>query len=68
MATESVILTLVIDVRERRETMVIDVPNAFIQNVVEDKKKRVIICILDMLVGQEHARSIQGLCNNQQEG
>ncbi len=30
--------------------MVIDVPNAFIQTVVEDESKRVIICICGMLV------------------
>ena len=50
MATESVILTSIIDAKEKHEIAVIDVPNAFIQTVVEDKKKRVIIRIRGMLV------------------
>ncbi len=43
VATESVILTSVVDASENRHTAVIDIPNAFIQTVVEDKKGRVII-------------------------
>jgi hypothetical protein len=39
-----------VDAEEEREVAVIDVPNAFIQTVVEDKKKRVIIRIRGMLV------------------
>ena len=50
VATESVILTSIIDAEEGRETAVIDIPNAFIQTVVEDKNKRVIIRITGMLV------------------
>jgi N-methylhydantoinase B/oxoprolinase/acetone carboxylase alpha subunit len=52
VATESVILTLtsLIDAKEERAIAAIDVLNAFIQTVVEDKKKRVIICIRGMLV------------------
>ena len=50
VATESVILTSIIDAEEERETAVIDIPNAFIQTVVEDKSKRVIIRITGMLV------------------
>lgn len=50
VATESVILTSVVDALEERRTTVIDVPNAFIQTVVKDKNKRVIICIRGMLV------------------
>jgi hypothetical protein len=34
--------TSVVDAKEEREIAVIDVPNAFIQTVVEDEKKRVI--------------------------
>ena len=49
VATESVILTSVVDAIEERESAVIDVPNAFIQTAVEDKKKRVIIRIRGML-------------------
>ena len=50
VATESVILTSMVDAIEEREVMVIDVPNAFIQTVVEDESKRVIIQIRGMLV------------------
>ena len=50
VATESVILTSVIDAVEQRETAVIDIPNAFIQTVVKDKEKRVIIRLRGMLV------------------
>jgi len=50
VATESVILTSVIDAVEERETAVIDIPNAFIQTVVTDKEKRVIIRLRGMLV------------------
>jgi hypothetical protein len=50
VATESVILTSLIDAKEERAIATIDVPNAFIQTVVEDKKKRVIIRIRGMLV------------------
>ncbi len=47
---ESVILTSLIDAEEDRDSATIDVPNAFIQTVVEDKKKRVIVRIRGMLV------------------
>jgi hypothetical protein len=50
VATESVILTSVIDAVEERETAIIDIPNAFIQTVVTDKEKRVIIRLRSMLV------------------
>jgi hypothetical protein len=50
VAMESVILTSLIDAEEDRDSATIDVPNAFIQTVVEDKKKRVIVRIRGMLV------------------
>ena len=50
VATESVILTSIIDTVEERETAVIDIPNAFIQTMVKDKEKRVIMRICGMLV------------------
>ena len=50
VATESVIITSVVDAKENRHTAVIDVPNAFIQTVVNDKGRRVIIRIRGMLV------------------
>ena len=54
VATESVILTSLIDAKEKRDKAIIDVPNAFIQTFVKDKGKRVIVRIrgglVDMLV------------------
>jgi hypothetical protein len=50
VATESVILTSIVDAIEQRHCAVIDIPNTFIQTVVKDKKRRVIIRIRGMLV------------------
>jgi hypothetical protein len=50
VATELVILTSIVDAKENRETAVINIPNAFIQTVVEEKSKQVIIRIIGMLV------------------
>jgi hypothetical protein len=50
VATESVIVTSVVDAEENRDVAVLDIPNAFIQTVVFDKKRRVIIQIRGMLV------------------
>jgi len=53
-ATESVMLSCAIDARERRQTAVIDIPNAFIQTKVEREKDRAIVrirgLVADMLV------------------
>jgi hypothetical protein len=43
VATKSVIITAIIDAPEKRDTAIIDVPNTFIQIVVKEKSKRVII-------------------------
>ena len=40
---KSVILTSMIDTIEEQEIMVVDIPNAFIQTVLTDKEKRVIV-------------------------
>ncbi len=50
VATESVILSCLIDTKEGRDNAVVDVPNAFIQTVVKDKKKQAIVRIRGMLV------------------
>ncbi|MGL6132320.1 MAG: hypothetical protein ACRCZ9_11980, partial [Fusobacteriaceae bacterium] len=50
VATESVILTSMIDATEERDVAVIDIPNAFIQTKVTEENKRVIIRIRGMLV------------------
>ncbi len=50
VATKSVILTSVIDTIKNCDVAVMDIPNAFIQTVVEDDNRRVIIRIRGMLV------------------
>ena len=49
-ATESVLLSCAIDAKEKRESTVVDIPNAFIQTVVEDEKDKVVIRIRGMMV------------------
>ena len=43
VATESVLLTSIVDADEGRDVAIIDIPNAFIQTRVKEKKDRVII-------------------------
>ncbi len=43
-ATEFVLLTLVVDAKEKRDVAIIDIRKAFIQTVVEDEKDRVTMC------------------------
>ena len=50
VATESVLLSCAIDAKENRESAVVDIPNAFIQTVVEDEKDKVVIRIRGMVV------------------
>jgi hypothetical protein len=50
VATESVLLTCIIDAEERRDVAVIDIPNAFIQTRIEDEKDMVFIKIRGVLV------------------
>ncbi len=50
VSAEAVMLTCVIGAVERRDNAVINVPNAFVQTVVEDKEHRVIIHIRGPLV------------------
>ena len=38
VSTEAVMLTCVIDANENRDVTIVDIPNAFVQTVVEDKK------------------------------
>jgi hypothetical protein len=45
-----VLLTCIIDADKRRDVAVIDIPNAFIQTRVEDKKDMAIIMIRGILV------------------
>ena len=50
VSAEAVMLTCVIDAVEGRDVAIIDVPNAFVQTVVEDEEHRVIIRIRGPLV------------------
>jgi hypothetical protein len=50
VATESVLLTCIVEAEERRDVAVIDVPNAFIQTRVEDEKDMAFIKIRGVLV------------------
>jgi hypothetical protein len=50
VSAEAVMLTCIIDELEGRDITVVDIPNAFVQTVVEDKEHRVIVCISVPLV------------------
>ena len=50
VATESVLLSCIIDAQEGRDVAVIDIPNAFIQTRVEDEKDMVTIKLRGVLV------------------
>jgi hypothetical protein len=50
VSSEAVMLTCIVDANENREVAFVDIPNAFVQTVVEDEKDRAFICIQDPLV------------------
>ncbi len=50
VATESVLLTSLVDVQENRDAAIVDIPNAFIQTVVEDNEDKVIMRIRGHMV------------------
>ncbi len=50
MSTDSVLLTSIVDAKEHRDVAIIDIPNAFIQTVVEDDKDKVIMRIRGHMV------------------
>ncbi len=50
VSSEAVMLTCVINATKKRDVAVVDIPNAFIQTVVEDEKDRSFICIRFLLV------------------
>ncbi len=50
VSSEAVMLTCVIDATKKRDVAVVNIPNAFIQTVVEDEKDRAFICIFGLLV------------------
>ena len=50
VATKSVLLTSLIDAKERRDVAIVDIPNAFIQTVVENDEDKVIMRIRGHMV------------------
>jgi hypothetical protein len=50
VSSEAVMLTCVTNATKKRDFAVVDIPNAFIQTVVEDEKDRAFICIHSPLV------------------
>ena len=67
VSAEAVMLTCVIDAVEGRDVAVINVPNAFVQTVVEDEEHGVIICIRGPLVdifGEHSPRGVWSICVN----
>jgi hypothetical protein len=50
VATESVLLSCIIDAEEQRDVSVVDIPNAFVQTSVENKKDMAFIKIRGILV------------------
>jgi hypothetical protein len=50
VATESVLLSCIIDAEEERDVAVIDIPNAFVQTHVEEEKDMAIIKLRGVLV------------------
>jgi hypothetical protein len=50
VSAEAVVLTCILDASEDWDIAVVDIPNAFVQTVVEDKEHHVIVCIRGPLV------------------
>jgi hypothetical protein len=50
VSSEAVMLMCVVDANENREVTIVDIPNAFVQTVVEDEKDRAFIRIHGPLV------------------
>ncbi len=50
LSSEAVMLTCGIDATKKRDVAVVDIPNAFVQTVVEDEKNRAFIRICGSLV------------------
>jgi hypothetical protein len=50
VSSEAVMLTCVVNANENREVAIVDIPNSFVQTVVEDEKDRAFILICGPLV------------------
>jgi hypothetical protein len=50
VSLEVVLLTFVVDANKNRDVAIVDIPNAFIQSIVENEKDKALICIRGPLV------------------
>ncbi len=50
VSQEAVLLTCVVDANQNRDVTIVDIPNAFVQTVVNDEKDKALICIHGPLV------------------
>ncbi len=50
VSSEAVVLTGIVDANENKEVAIVDIPNSFVQAVVEDEKGKALICIRGPLV------------------
>ena len=50
VSSVAVMLTCIVNANENREVAIVDIPNAFVQTVVEDEKDGAFICIRGPLV------------------
>ncbi len=50
MSLEAVLLICVVDANKNRDVAIVDIPNVFVQTIVEDEKDKALICIHGPLV------------------
>jgi hypothetical protein len=50
VSLEAVLLTCIVDAHKNRDVAIVDIPNAFVQTIVEDEKDKALICIFGPLV------------------
>jgi hypothetical protein len=50
MSSEAVLLTYLVDANKNRDVAIVDIPNAFVQTIVEDEKEKALIHIRGPLV------------------
>jgi hypothetical protein len=50
VSLEAVLLTCVVDANKNRDVAIVDIPNAFVQTIVEYQKNKALICIRGPLV------------------
>ncbi len=50
VSLEAVLLMCVVDANKNRDVAIVDIPNAFVQTIVDDEKDKALICIHSPLV------------------